>query len=163
MNDDDPCYLYRHWDSTGAGLLLYVGITINLRQRRLDHMGESRWWRFVADVTVEQYVDSVAAEQAELHAIEAEQPIFNRRTRGLAGPFRQRQVENFYVADRMGRYSPLGDLALGLTRRRDRGRDGSELSIGVGPPVLDRQPAPLPTLDHGISDTEWEREWGTAS
>ncbi len=69
------CALYRHWDT--AGVLLYVGISVDTSKRRAAHLRQARWVRFHDSETVEWLPDRSAAELAERTAIENENPIFN--------------------------------------------------------------------------------------
>lgn len=109
-NDDDlprveptdrqhrPHYLYRHWDC--SGVLLYVGRTCALTERTKEHRNHSRWWTFVERITTERCDDLAHAMSAERNAIHAEQPIFNRASRGVSEPgsLQQRQTESIYVS-----------------------------------------------------------------
>lgn len=76
--------LYRLFDS--AGVLLYVGMTSQLKQRLMEHRGKS-WWRSVdvSQTRVETFQDSVACSLAEQAAISTERPRFNRA--GLTSPY----------------------------------------------------------------------------
>lgn len=67
--------LYRHFDSDG--MLLYIGIAKDPGKRSEQHGYHSRWWRFVADTTVEWFATRDRAEAAEREAINSERPVFN--------------------------------------------------------------------------------------
>lgn len=71
------CWLYRHYDANGV--LLYVGITFDFRQRKRQHTSQSSWRTRIARMTVEVFPDRVAAREAERAAIVAENPIFNKQ------------------------------------------------------------------------------------
>jgi hypothetical protein len=66
--------LYRFFDDDGN--LLYVGITLDPGRRWRKHRGRP-WWRFVADITVEQYTSRSAVLRAERRAIITEHPALN--------------------------------------------------------------------------------------
>lgn len=69
--------LYRWYDAEGA--LLYIGITGHLPTRQAIHAKNSAWSEFAALSRVEHYADRATAEAAEVAAILAEMPIFNRQ------------------------------------------------------------------------------------
>ncbi|MET8080047.1 hypothetical protein [Streptomyces sp. NPDC005303] len=67
--------LYRYLDVDGRPL--YIGITCNVKERRKSHT-HSPWDREAADFTVEWHDSLDAALAAELRAIKAEKPTYNR-------------------------------------------------------------------------------------
>lgn len=66
--------LYRIYDA--ADSLLYVGATINPKERFADHQARE-WWRDVATIRFEHYEDAESLTRAEKAAIEAERPRYN--------------------------------------------------------------------------------------
>lgn len=68
--------VYRCYDDEGA--LLYIGSSINLRQRVRGHRGATRWWDEVVRVEAESYPTETAARIAEAHAIRDELPERNK-------------------------------------------------------------------------------------
>lgn len=69
--------LYRPYDADGV--LLYVGITDRLAQRRSMHRRNSSWSAFAVRTDLEWFADRQNAEAAEVAAIQAEVPLFNER------------------------------------------------------------------------------------
>lgn len=72
----DPTALYRLFDA--AGRLLYVGISRNPEERLKQHASTAPWWKLVVSHTVTTLPDRAVAEAAELEAIKAEAPLYNR-------------------------------------------------------------------------------------
>lgn len=68
--------LYRFYDE--AGILLYVGISVNPLGRWDQHRTKT-WWRDVRTATIEPCESREAALDAELAAIRAENPQHNIR------------------------------------------------------------------------------------
>lgn len=68
--------LYRHFDA--AGVLLYVGISVNPFARTSEHVCAAPWARQVVSITVEWHLSRRAALAAELAAIRSERPQFNK-------------------------------------------------------------------------------------
>ena len=68
--------VYRCLDD--AGEVIYIGSSVNLRQRVRGHRTQSGWWDEVADVTAEQFPTESACRLAEAKAIRAERPFYNR-------------------------------------------------------------------------------------
>lgn len=75
-NEAAPTALYRLFDE--AGRLLYIGITTNPEQRFSSHASTAPWWPLVADKKVEWLSNRQGAERAEVEAIKAEGPLYNR-------------------------------------------------------------------------------------
>jgi predicted GIY-YIG superfamily endonuclease len=71
--------LYRLYNA--ADVLLYVGITDDLRARMGQHAREQDWWPEVARKTVALYDDREAADRAETLAVAAENPVHNKAKR----------------------------------------------------------------------------------
>lgn len=69
--------LYRRFD--GDDLLLYVGISDDLRARSRWHERHSPWTPFVSRRTTEWLPSRAAAEAAERVAITTERPLFNQQ------------------------------------------------------------------------------------
>lgn len=74
--------LYRPFDAQGR--LLYVGVSEGLFLRLGQHRAESAWAPFAVNITLERFDDRLAALEAELHAIRAEDPVFNKNGRPLS-------------------------------------------------------------------------------
>jgi predicted GIY-YIG superfamily endonuclease len=68
--------LYRLYDA--AGVLLYIGITDDLRARMDQHSRDKDWWPEVARRTVAWYREREDADRAETLAVAAEKPIHNK-------------------------------------------------------------------------------------
>jgi hypothetical protein len=75
-------YLYRHFDA--EGVLLYVGISIDVGRRTGDHAKHSAWFDRVARIDVETFDSRDAAIDAERRAIINECPLFNVHHNGKA-------------------------------------------------------------------------------
>ena len=72
-----PHYLYRYFNEDG--LVLYIGITKNIKQRHGQHKCSSVWFRCACDITVEKYPSEQLAREAERKAIISEDPFWNRK------------------------------------------------------------------------------------
>lgn len=70
-----PTALYRCYDL--AGVLLYVGISDNLKARFAQHAADKPWWPEVTRKTVAWHPSRAEAEAAETAAIRAEHPRHN--------------------------------------------------------------------------------------
>jgi hypothetical protein len=68
-------YLYRAFSA--EDVLLYVGITSNVRLRVGQHAASKLWWPEVSEVRVEPFPDKATARAAERAAITADQPRYN--------------------------------------------------------------------------------------
>ena len=68
--------LYRFFDSQGT--LLYVGISNNWMARLKSHSKHADFFSAVAGMTLERFPDRESVCQAELEAIQKENPLFNR-------------------------------------------------------------------------------------
>ncbi len=93
--------LYRWFDADDV--LLYIGITKWLAERTDQHDAGSSWFQFVARGTVDWSDDWAAAEEAEIAAIQAEEPLFNEAHADLS-VIHPRLVK--YLVDK-GRYDLL--------------------------------------------------------
>lgn len=58
-------------------MLLYIGITVDLESRTLEHAWSSSWMDFAVRSTIERYKTRREAEEKEIAAIKAECPLFN--------------------------------------------------------------------------------------
>lgn len=68
--------LYRFFDSQGT--LLYVGISCNWMARLKQHSARADFYSAVAGMTLERFPDRESVLEAELEAIEKENPLYNR-------------------------------------------------------------------------------------
>jgi hypothetical protein len=75
---DDPTALYRLYDA--EDVLLYVGITAAPAPRMERHADRQAWWPEVARKTMTWYSTRLEAATAEVAAIEAEKPRYNKKT-----------------------------------------------------------------------------------
>jgi hypothetical protein len=69
--------LYRYFDRNGR--LLYIGISGGLSNRVSGHIAKSRWMQLAASSTIERYGTLTEVKAAEVAAIKAEHPLFNRQ------------------------------------------------------------------------------------
>lgn len=67
--------VYRLYDA--AGVLLYIGATVNLRQRFMFHRKDKPWWPDVAGKRLDVYDRAAEAKEAERCAILSEDPLHN--------------------------------------------------------------------------------------
>lgn len=67
--------LYRHFDAEGR--LLYVGASMNVMQRILQHSGSSWWFPDIVRIELEHMPDAATAKLAEIEAILTEKPLYN--------------------------------------------------------------------------------------
>lgn len=70
-----PAVVYRLFDA--GGILLYVGITIDVASRWDAHSDKKPWWGLVASATFSHHPDIRAARLEEERAIAEENPRFN--------------------------------------------------------------------------------------
>ena len=88
MNYDAPHTVYVHLDAAGG--VLYVGCTMNLRERTHGHRSAAYWWPSVATVKVDStqpnYYAGIARERELIAQYE---PPHNRH----ANPARQREKD----------------------------------------------------------------------
>ena len=75
---DDPTALYRLYD--GENALLYVGIALAPAARMAKHAETQPWWPEVAGRTMTWYSTRMDAAVAEVAAIKAEKPRYNKKT-----------------------------------------------------------------------------------
>lgn len=68
--------LYRCFDADGV--LLYIGITYRKSGRKSQHRKKWPWWSRVDRIEWEEHYWRRDAEKAELDAIKAEKPLFNK-------------------------------------------------------------------------------------
>ncbi|MET8751343.1 helix-turn-helix domain-containing protein [Streptomyces sp. NPDC004667] len=71
--------VYRLYDAEER--LLYVGITMTLKQRFADHRHQKFWWHLVKRRDVRWYDDRSAAEAVEAEAIQTENPKYDGTSR----------------------------------------------------------------------------------
>ncbi|MEU9706528.1 GntR family transcriptional regulator [Streptomyces sp. NPDC047981] len=71
--------MYRLYDAEER--LLYVGITMALKQRFADHQRQKFWWHLVQRRDVRWYDDRAAAEAVEAEAIRTESPKYDGTSR----------------------------------------------------------------------------------
>jgi len=69
-------YLYRAFDNQNQ--LLYIGISGKWSERLHAHEKTSEWMEQTETVKIEKFSDRASVEQAEVNAIQAERPIYNR-------------------------------------------------------------------------------------
>lgn len=72
---DVPTALYRLFNA--GTVLIYVGISDNLKVRMRRHATEKPWWSEVASKTIDWYPTWDAAKEAETAAITEERPLYN--------------------------------------------------------------------------------------
>lgn len=75
-----PHTLYRAFDA--QGVLLYVGLTVDLASRISVHRSTQPWWPEVAGITSERHPDYATVRAAELAAIQSELPKYNLQLTG---------------------------------------------------------------------------------
>lgn len=71
-----PTSLYRHFDE--KGLLLYVGISLSVFARLIQHRNGSHWADEICRIDVQRYPSWEAAYEAETEAIQKEKPMHNK-------------------------------------------------------------------------------------
>lgn len=71
-----PTHLYRHFNS--AGMLLYVGVSLNYLVRTSQHASTAEWYEEVVNITIEAFQNREAALKAEKKAIKNENPKYNQ-------------------------------------------------------------------------------------
>lgn len=72
---NQPHVLYRMYNSDGE--LLYIGITVGVYSRFLEHSKQKQWWSQVTDIKLEWCDSRSSAELAEFNAIKSESPKHN--------------------------------------------------------------------------------------
>lgn len=84
---EEPTFVYEFRDS--SGVLLYVGITLDLGARLRAHGRQKQWWARVANVQAKLYPTRAEAREVETQLIAEADPEFNVE----GHPFRsERQV-----------------------------------------------------------------------
>lgn len=68
--------LYRHFNDRGD--LLYVGVSLHVLTRTVQHRQDSHWFEDVTRIEIERHQSEAAAKSAEERAIREERPKFNR-------------------------------------------------------------------------------------
>lgn len=74
-NVQGPTTLYRFYDEDGA--LLYVGVTLQPKERIQGHRSTSAWWDVAASARMERFPTRREALDAEQRAIATEAPLHN--------------------------------------------------------------------------------------
>lgn len=80
-------FLYRHYEPGGD--LLYVGITIAIEKRTIDHMRRAEWRGQIFMIVIEPFATRDEALAAERKAIRSEFPKFNLMHNGHRHPVRE--------------------------------------------------------------------------
>jgi len=79
MNTDEPiknpCHLYRHFGKSGN--LLYVGISMSVLNRIVQHERNSKWFSNLGHITIQEFESRLLAEKAERIVIKTEKPPYN--------------------------------------------------------------------------------------
>lgn len=86
--------LYRLFDA--AEQLLYVGISTQPETRWTQHAADKPWWPLVQHRKLEWHPNRKAAEDAELAAVQTEEPLYN-----TAGAKRSLLATHFPIGDSM--------------------------------------------------------------
>ncbi len=93
--------LYRHFND--AGVLLYVGVSLDVVRRLGQHESAPGWYEQISTVTIERHESRKAALLAEQDAINSENPAYN---------IRGRRAGRVHVGERChlcGRREPMTD------------------------------------------------------
>lgn len=72
----DTTIVYRHYDKDGN--LMYVGQSMKVLYRQMQHASSSHWYDDVTKITLERFPDVSLAKIAERNAIRNEKPLHNR-------------------------------------------------------------------------------------
>lgn len=86
--------LYRWWDSDGR--LLYVGKSVSVFKRISEHRRGSAFFAEAAHMTLERFGSAELLNQAEINAIRAERPDYNKQ---YAIPFNAAKQRTITVLD----------------------------------------------------------------
>lgn len=73
--DEQPTYLYRHFNQEGA--LLYVGVSLSVVHRLAQHKDHSHWYRSITRIDIKEFSTRREALIAERDAIKQEKPLHN--------------------------------------------------------------------------------------
>lgn len=94
-----PHALYRFYGR--AGVLLYIGLTMDPSGRWAAHSKDKPWWLDVHDIKIEHYPDRTSVELAERQAIVAERPVHNvtHNTRRLPALLSRLAIESVTGSD----------------------------------------------------------------
>jgi hypothetical protein len=143
--EDQPHYLYRHFDMEGS--LLYIGVTRHPLRRTAARERHSPWWVMVADVTFISFPTRSAARAAETAAIVADRPPHNLVSTGKA----DRHKAELARARVYGTVTvPLGPALKALVRYRAAQQGSTE-----GGFVLDIIKQWKERRDAGQTDYDW--------
>lgn len=85
-----PTFVYRLYDEDD--ILLYVGVTNNVKSRFEQHADDKYWWGWVQRHRLEEHPNRGAALRAEMDAIRTEHPVFNLSGRPPADGLIDRRV-----------------------------------------------------------------------
>lgn len=80
VDHDALTNVYRCFDVDGV--LLYVGISVNVIARIGEHRKSKLWWPAVETMTIEHHSTRKRAAIAERDAIQAEHPLHNDKFNG---------------------------------------------------------------------------------
>jgi Arm DNA-binding domain len=84
---EPACYLYRHYHPNGD--LLYVGVSLGILARQLQHSKTAGWQKLIHRIELEPFETREAALDAEQVAIRQEFPKFNTVHNGRQRPGRE--------------------------------------------------------------------------
>ncbi|MEU0493458.1 helix-turn-helix domain-containing protein [Nocardiopsis sp. NPDC006139] len=101
QRDNGPTVLYRYYDE--EDLLLYIGISNDMRHRLSGHEKASTWMDFAVRSTIERFPTRDEAEAAEREQIGAHRPLFNSQFNDY--PERQKNLVEYLIGK--GRYDLL--------------------------------------------------------
>ena len=68
--------LYRHFDKNG--ILLYIGISMNLFARLKAHQKQSHWFNLIDRIEIKHFETREEVLMAEKLAIQKERPLYNK-------------------------------------------------------------------------------------
>ena len=73
--DNSPQHLYRHYNK--EGVLLYVGISLSAINRLGQHKDHAHWFSLISRVEIESFSSRAEVRNAEIAAINKENPLYN--------------------------------------------------------------------------------------
>ena len=73
--DNIPQHLYRHYNK--EGVLLYVGISLSAINRLGQHKDHAHWFSLISRVEIESFSSRAEVRNAEISAINKENPLYN--------------------------------------------------------------------------------------
>jgi predicted GIY-YIG superfamily endonuclease len=89
----EPHYVYWLFDASGA--LLYVGATVNVRQRLAEHRRRQHWWPQVVDVHVTETPNRNAAFELECEILRIHAPAWTASSQQRGAAQRARKVYGY--------------------------------------------------------------------